>query len=277
MSLKLSSSGIEFPSGVLQSDGTLDEIENTATFQKIVTAVAAKLNAGTFSSDDITDGSTYKRVATAVAAALNAGTYDAAKCTAFGIGTYDSPRITTDCENYINGGIYNVSYDATHQPWSGAENCMMLVVAYNNINVKQVFFKITTGDIQIRSLVAGVWDAAYTVAWTSISDGNGGQPPQKKAYTASVSSATGAATAIYTMIPNDKIYLVFAYLHGTNSPSAYNACAIISVAGTGYSRILHQINGTHIFITVSGNDIQVRQESGATQTVYAKLQEFANA
>lgn len=84
---------------------------------------------------------------------------------------------------------------------------------------------------------------------------------------AAQSAGDGVATTLYA-IPNaaPAMYLISANIGTTNDPANYSAFAIVAADGT-VARLLNQSNGLLNIITLSGLNIQVTQNSGATQVI----------
>jgi hypothetical protein len=90
--------------------------------------------------------------------------------------------------------------------------------------------------------------------------------------TGSVSMASNTATTIYSLGGIRGLYILYASLPaGDASPSNYSSYAVIAW-DTGRGRILHQTDGSNLFITLSGdNNVQARQTSGNTNSVAYRL------
>lgn len=86
--------------------------------------------------------------------------------------------------------------------------------------------------------------------------------------TASVPNNT-ATTVLTLPSTGNNSYHVIVYVGGTGAASLYTAYALIAQDGAS-SVVMLSHNGTNITITLSGQNIQVTQTSGAAQTVYAK-------
>jgi hypothetical protein len=86
-----------------------------------------------------------------------------------------------------------------------------------------------------------------------------------------ITVAHNTATTFYTNSGLRGLYLVYVSLPaGDGAVSNYTAYAIIAF-DTVASRILQQTDGITIYLTLSGNNIQVRQNSGAIQSVEYRL------
>lgn len=143
---------------------------------------------GTASLDGIADGTTYARVLSAIAAALNGGTYDAASVSAAGIGTIVMALSAIDADNLtaikaLKTGFYRV-VNGSNWPdiqW-GALNIEQLETStgaeYTKITYSP-YSGIDTGKKYTRFIRAGAL-TSWVTEWNSYSDGNGGQPPAPK-------------------------------------------------------------------------------------------------
>jgi hypothetical protein len=70
------------------------------------------------------------------------------------------------------------------------------------------------------------------------------------------------ATTIFTITSEAGLYIIYVDLpNGAGSPVNYSAYAIISFDAIS-ARILQQTDGSNLFITLSGNNVQARQTSG---------------
>lgn len=78
-----------------------------------------------------------------------------------------------------------------------------------------------------------------------------------------------AATTVLTLpSTGNSVFQVFAYLPGAGAAATYGAYALI-YQDLGTSRILSQVNGASLSITMSGQNVQVTQTSGVAQNVVA--------
>lgn len=90
-----------------------------------------------------------------------------------------------------------------------------------------------------------------------------------------VSCADTVTTTVLTLpSTGNNMFHVYAYLPGTGNAAAYGAYAVI-YQDVASSRIMSQTNGSLLTITLSGQNVQVTQSSGATQAVYAMAQSLA--
>jgi hypothetical protein len=87
----------------------------------------------------------------------------------------------------------------------------------------------------------------------------------------SVTLANNTQTTIYTSTGARGLYTVYVSLPaGDGAIANYSAYAIIAW-DTGASRIMQQTDGLNLYITLSGNNIQARQTSGATQSITYRI------
>lgn len=86
------------------------------------------------------------------------------------------------------------------------------------------------------------------------------------------SCTSGVATTVLTLpSTGNNIYNVYAYIPNAGAATSYTATAIIAQA-TATSKIMSQVNGSLLTITLSGQNIQVTQSSGGPQSVFAFAQ-----
>jgi len=175
---------------------------------------------GNLTLDNLTEGTTNKKILAAVADALNAGTYDAAKCTAFGLGGAALPSMG-DPDSQIAGGIYKDAGNYAHSPFYQSQAASVIVMPYSNNTIIQIAFSCdATYSTTAHSNIAyrtqnsgGAWSSWYRV-WNSSADGNGGQPPAPKPNdtTTAVGFVNGYAT-LGRVTPNisGAVYDVFGF------------------------------------------------------------------
>jgi len=217
---------------------------------------------GTSNLDNIGDGTSYARVQKALADAINGGTFNAATVSAFGVQA--TPPTITDCNAALSIGFYRFDSNCTNAPHTSPG--ALLVFRYDGNLLVQMANQYLSTNIWIRTKYnTGVWSTWGTL-WTSAN-----LNPQSKGTQYSVSAAHNTATTIATLSSANASYLVKAYLSGQNAAD-YHAFAIIQTSSNGTAVINLQNDRGYMFITLSGLNIQVRQTSGATQTVYAVIQ-----
>lgn len=88
----------------------------------------------------------------------------------------------------------------------------------------------------------------------------------------SVATTSGVAATALTLPSTSNgngLYIVYAYIQGTGAATLYDSYAVIAQDGAS-ATILTQVNATNLTITLSGQNIQVTQTSGAAATVYVK-------
>jgi hypothetical protein len=120
-----------------------------------------------------------------------------------------------------------------------------------------------------ENLSTGSGFTSYEVGRTDASDGV--TFDKIKTARASVSAPSGVATTVHTA-SGSGLYIVYAFIAGVGP--AYMANARIGRDGANTSRIGGE-DGTNLTITVSGDDIQVRQTSGVTQLIEYVVQKVA--
>lgn len=226
---------------------------------------------GTSNLDNIADGTNYKRILAAPATALNAGTYDAAACTAFGIGNVAESINGVDANSVFKGGKYSVWLYTTgslHYPHAQGTDAVGVldVIAYSASNVLQVFTYVQgtgyVGKRYFRVSTDGVFGSWYQL-WDAFSDGNGGQPPIGKG-----KWLDGAASNVNTWTDFITLPNVWAkYLFLAREPGGYYTyfvSAILSVSNGAIAMINYDCaNTTHLQIRVgSGLTLQVYQNAG---------------
>ena len=91
-----------------------------------------------------------------------------------------------------------------------------------------------------------------------------------------VATTSGVAATVYTIAASTQMryfYVFVKVVAGTASASDYSAYALIAAdnAAGGGPKILHQVNGAKLTITVSGLAIQATQSSGGAQNVAAAV------
>jgi len=186
--------------------------------------------------DDLADGTTYKRILAAIATALNAGTYDAAKCTAFGIGTAAPSAVTTEAglDAITGGGLYKFSSD-TAGPFPGG-GVTILALPYSAGAFSLIAIQ-NAGGIKYRY----TGEAAWKTFWTSFSDGNGGQPPAPKPtttgigkwiqYTGQYVGGSALETGTFAVIPIDT--------NGHFTPTLFGAAVLAGGTDMGAATAYH--------------------------------------
>jgi len=89
--------------------------------------------------------------------------------------------------------------------------------------------------------------------------------------TGTVSINHNAATTIYSISGVRGLYIIYVSLPAGDAAAVnYSAYAIVSFDSSA-ARILQQTDGSNLFITLSGNNIQARQTSGNPQNVVYRL------
>ncbi|MFA5773012.1 MAG: pyocin knob domain-containing protein [Thermoplasmata archaeon] len=150
----------------------------------LITAAGYSLSpaTGTDNLDNIADGATYARILLAIAAALNAGTYDAASVTAFGIGATTLPTMATSVDNYVTAGIFREAGSLTNSPFPSNNYSTIIVMPFTSGVVIQVAFStyVVAGNCGVKYRQKDTTWGAWKYLWSQDSDGNGGQPPAPK-------------------------------------------------------------------------------------------------
>jgi hypothetical protein len=82
----------------------------------------------------------------------------------------------------------------------------------------------------------------------------------------SLSVASGVATTIVTLPSGEGNYIVSASLQGSTDPANYNEVAVVSISASA-SSIAILVNASIVSLTMSGLNLQVTQNQGATQTI----------
>ena len=82
----------------------------------------------------------------------------------------------------------------------------------------------------------------------------------------SLSVASATPTTIVTLPSGDGIYIVSTALSASTDPANYNETAIVSISGST-SSIAILVNASVVSLTMSGLNLQVTQNQGATQTM----------
>jgi hypothetical protein len=82
----------------------------------------------------------------------------------------------------------------------------------------------------------------------------------------SLSVASATPTTIVTLPSGEGNYIVSASLQGSTDPANYNEVAVVSISASA-SSIAILVNASTVSLTMSGLDLQVTQNQGATQTI----------
>jgi hypothetical protein len=72
------------------------------------------------------------------------------------------------------------------------------------------------------------------------------------------------------------LFIFHIYLASTSNAPAFHAYAMIATAAGTNGTILHQVDGTNIFITMALNVVSGRQTAGSTQDIqctYLRIQQ----
>ena len=90
------------------------------------------------------------------------------------------------------------------------------------------------------------------------------------------SAPNNTATALVTLPSNGGLFIVHVYLASTGNAPAFHAYAMIATASGTNGTILHQVDGTNMFITMALNVVSGRQTAGSTQNIectYLRIQQ----
>ncbi len=139
-----------------------------------------------------------KEVDTAKATALNSATATGllalaavANTTVTGLKAADADTVSgygigTVCKNINNGSLTTIIASGLYEGTSvtggiDASRCFYFVNVIDVNNKAVLGWRLGSSEqIYTRSMVSGVWAAAWGTIWSSNSDGNGGQPPAPK-------------------------------------------------------------------------------------------------
>lgn len=86
----------------------------------------------------------------------------------------------------------------------------------------------------------------------------------------SVSVANNTATTVATLPSGEGNYMVSASLDNSNNPAHYNETAMVGVSQSS-SAISVLKNASHLSLSMSGLDLQVTHNQGATQTIHFSI------
>jgi hypothetical protein len=175
--------------------------------------------------------------------------------------TYGTLNAQFSHKDRAGAGEYSFLSASTGETFINSKTGAHIYFRVNNGNIGTFF---STGNLLIGT---GTTDAGYKLdvngkvrTNTGYAQNNGG-----------VSMGSNVATTIFTLSGDRGLYIVYVSLSaGDGSPANYSASAMIAF-DTSASRIMQQTDGSNLFITISGNNIQARQTSGNTNTVSYSL------
>jgi hypothetical protein len=143
---------------------------------------------------------------------------------------------------YLNSGNAYIQGNSTNILFSTNANERMRLDASGNLLVG------TTSDAGVATNTAKIIGGVHATVRSSLS------------------VASGVATTIVTLPSGDGIYIVSTALSASTDPANYNETAIVSISGST-SSIAILVNASVVSLTMSGLNLQVTQNQGATQTM----------
>lgn len=139
--------------------------------------------------------------------------------------------------------------------------------SFNNINHLGV--GLALNEVEFSSSGGAITGSGtgLSISGSQPSGGDIAEDRQPYSIHGSVSASNATPTTIITLPSvGTRNYIVTACITGAGNAAAYNAWAMIG-QDLGTSRILTQVNGSLLTITLSGQNVQVTQSSGVSATV----------
>jgi hypothetical protein len=191
------------------------------------------------------------------------------------IGDYSQIVFGYHSNTQTNGSAY-IGYLATNQGANGFGDLVFGTRSVNTDTQPTERMRITsTGNVLIGATALAVNEKVR------IGGEVGANSPSLAITSANtpVSVPSGVATTVYTFPTQSRIvyYTVFVRADTGSNVSQYGAMATIGVS-LGTARVMSQVKGSILTLTISGLDLQVNQGSGATQTYMTNVtQHFASS